>query len=149
MVAAIFRIALPLFAAVAGGLALAGPTLLLLAYGDRFAPAILPFRVLLLAMVVESGARILYQIPAGAGRPEMVTLCEAAAVAVLLLAMLALVPPLATFGAAIAVLCAAVFRLAGAVAAIRLLRTPLPRLLPGPADLRLVRAWALPLEAGR
>jgi hypothetical protein len=59
------------------------------------------------------------------------------------------VPPLATFGAAIAVLCAAVFRLAGAVAAIRLLRTPLPRLLPGPADLRLVRAWALPLEAGR
>jgi len=148
-VAAIFRIALPLFAAIAGALALAGPTLLLLAYGDGFAPAILPFRVLLLAMVVESGARILYQIPAGAGRPEVVTLCEAAAVSVLLLAMLALVPPLATRGAAVAVLCAAMVRLAGAVAAIKWLRTPLPRLLPGAADLRLVRTWASPLEAGR
>jgi O-antigen/teichoic acid export membrane protein len=157
MVAAIFRIALPLFAAIAGALALAGPTLLLLAYGDGFAPAILPFRVLLLAMVVESGARILYQIPAGAGRPDIVTLCEAAAVSVLLLAMLALVPLLAIFGAALAVLAAAMLRLAGAVAAIQLLHIKLPRLLPGRADVRLVRAWAsrtrvpsaAPLEAGQ
>lgn len=143
-VATTFRIATPLLAGIAGGLALIGPPLLLLAYGHGFAPAIVPFRVLLLAMVIENGARILYQIYSGGGRPELVTLCECAAVVVLVLAMLALVPRLGTPGAAGAVLCGAMFRLLAALAALPLLlKTPLPRLLAGPADLHLLRAlWS-------
>jgi enterobacterial common antigen flippase len=139
-VAATFRMATLLTAAAAALLLLAGPPLLLLAYGERFAPALLPFRVLLLAVVAENGARLLYQAYAGAGRPELVTGFEAAAVAIALAAMLALVPALATLGAAIAVLAAALFRLAVAILGItRLLHRPVPRLVPGRQDLRLVR----------
>ena len=140
-VAVAFRFASLLIAGIAAVLLLVGPPLLLLAYGTKFAPAIMPFRILLLAMVIENGARILHQIYAGCGRPELVTLFEGFAVAVLLLAMLALVPPLGTLGAALAVLCTASFRLVVAIGGLPLmLKIPLPRLVFGWDDLRLLRA---------
>jgi O-antigen/teichoic acid export membrane protein len=140
-VATAFRVATLLIAALAGVLAVIGPPLLVLAYGAAFAPAVLPFRLLLLAMVLENGARILHQIYAGSGRPELVTLLECAAVAVLVLAMLALLPAFGTTGAAAAVLCGAAFRLAAAIGGLPLLlRIRLPRLLFGRADLRLIQA---------
>jgi O-antigen/teichoic acid export membrane protein len=145
-VAQTFRIATLLVAGLACGLAVVGPKLLLFAYGAKFAPAIVPFRVLLLAMTVEAGARILYHVYAGCGRPELTTLFEGLAVAVLVLAMLLLVPPFATLGAALAVLCAALFRITVAIAGLRLvLGMALPRLLFGAADLRAIRS----LLAGR
>jgi O-antigen/teichoic acid export membrane protein len=140
-VAMVFRHAMLLIAILAAVLAVIGPPLLLLAYGAKFAPAIAPFRVLLLAVVVDNGARVLYQIFAGSGRPELVTLFECSAVIVLVLVMLALVPALGTLGAAFAVLCAAIFRLATAVGAVPLLlKIDLPRLVFGWMDLQMLRA---------
>jgi enterobacterial common antigen flippase len=139
-VATTFRVATLLIAAVAVVLALVGPPLLMLAYGTRFAGAILPFRVLLLAAVAENGARILYQIYLGTGRPGLVTCFECGAIGVSLLAMLALLPALGTAGAAVAVLCGAVFRLSVAIGALGpLLRIDPPRLVIGWADLRMLR----------
>lgn len=139
-VATAFRAATLLIACIAGLLALVAPYLLVLAYGEKFAPAILPFRVLLLAMVIENGARILYQIYAAGGRPGLVTLFECAAITVSIATMLALVPHLATLGVALAVLGTALFRLAVAILGMKLLlQLPLPRLLPGRADLRRIR----------
>jgi O-antigen/teichoic acid export membrane protein len=140
-VATAFRLGTLLIAGLAVILQLVGPPLLLLAYGAKFAPAILPFRVLLLAVVMENGARILYQIYSGGGRPELLTGFESAAVTVLLLVMLALMPSLGTLGAAIAVLCAAGFRLAIAVGALPLvMRIERPRLVFSAMDFRMLRA---------
>jgi len=117
-------------------LALVGPSFLLFAYGAKFAPAIVPFRILLLAVAVDSGARILYQIYTGTGRPELVTIFECSAVAVLVAIMVVLVPLLGTLGASLAVLCAAGFRLTVAVGAVPLLlKIHLPRLILAPSDL--------------
>ncbi len=139
-VATAFRHGTLLIAILALALALIGPPLLLFAYGQKFAPAILPFRVLLFAVVLEDGARILYQIYSGSGRPELVTFFECAAVGVLVLGMFAMVPLLGTLGAAIAVLFAAAFRLATALVAMPLLlRIELPRLVFGVADLAMIR----------
>ncbi len=149
MVATAFRLAMLLIAGMAAVLMVVGPPVLLLAYGPKFAPAIMPFRILLLAVVVENGARILYQIYSGSGRPGLVTFFEAAAVAVLLLVMLVLVPPLGTLGAALAVLCAAAFRLLVAIGALPvLLRIDLPRLLFGWVDARMVMALLARPRAG-
>ncbi len=140
-VATAFRVATLLIAALAAVLALIGPTVLLFAYGENFAPAIGPFRVLLLAMVAENGARILYQIYAGSGRPALVTAFEAVAVALLVLAMLALVPGFGILGAAVAVLCASGFRLLAAIVALPLLlKFAVPRLVFGWPDLRMALA---------
>jgi enterobacterial common antigen flippase len=140
-VATAFRMATLLIGGLAAVLALIGPSVLLFAYGEAFAPAIAPFRVLLLAMVAENGARILYQIYSGSGRPGLVTVFEGVAVTVLLLTMLALVPALGTLGAAAAVLCAACFRLMAAIAALPLLlKHDLPRLVIGWPDVRMAVA---------
>ena len=136
-----FRIATLLIAGIAAVLAVIGPPLLLLAYGAKFAPAIVPFRVLLLAMVLETGARILYQIYAGSGRPELVTFFEGASVAVLVLVMVVLVPLFGTLGAAAAVLSTSLFRLSIAIGGLPLvLRVPLPRLVFDAADVRMIRS---------
>lgn len=145
-VAKTFRITMVLLAGLAVLLALIGPALLRLAYGAAFADSIMPFRVLLLAMVLENGARILYQIYSGSGRPELVTFFECAATTLACVAMAALVPFFDTFGAALAVLCGSVFRMATGIAGLPLLlKQPIPRLILGRADLHLV--WPLRDEA--
>ncbi len=139
-VATTFRLATPLIAVLAAILSLIGPPLLLLAYGTKFAPAIMPFHVLLLTVVVENSARILYPVYSGSGRPELVTFFEAAAIVLMLLVMLALVPILGTLGAAIALLCAGAFRLLVAMAGLPLLlKVALPRLVLDRSDLRMIR----------
>jgi len=139
-VATAFRIATLLIAGLAAALALLGPPLLLLAYGVKFAPAIMPFRVLLLAMVAENGARILYQIYVAAGRPGLVSCFECGAISVSLLAMLILLPDLGTPGAAIAVLCGSLVRLSVAIGGLRpLLKIDPPRLVFGWADFLAIR----------
>ena len=55
----------------AGAIGLAGPTLLVLLYGSRFAPAVTPFLILLVEAVVTSAARTLAQAFSGSGRPGM------------------------------------------------------------------------------
>lgn len=142
VVADTFRIATLLFSGLALGLGLVGPKLLMLAYGPRFADCIAPFCILLVAMVMENGARILYQIYSGSGRPGIVSFFELGAVSISLGLMLLLVPPFGTVGAAGAVLGASCLRLALAAGALRLVLGDRhrPRLLPGLRDLRAVRA---------
>lgn len=148
-VATAFRMASLLIAGIAVVGLVVGPELLMLAYGTKFAGTIMPFRVLLVAMVIDNGARILYQIYAGNDRPGLVTMFEAAAVVVMIALMLALVPAWGTIGAAGAVLGASVFRLALAIGGIPLLlKLPLPPLVFGWDDARMVRAMLSRRGAG-
>ncbi len=135
-VAGTFRIATMLNAGLAAGLALVGPTLLMLAYGPRFHDCILPFRLLLAGMVLENGARILYQWYAAAGRPGIVTFFEVGAVTTSVLLMLLLVPLIGPAGAACAMVGASCFRLGVAAAGLHLVLDgrKRPRLLPDHRD---------------
>ncbi len=136
-----FRIATLLIAALALGLALIGPPLLIWAYGPAFRASIEPFRILLGAMLLENGARILYLGYSGAGRPGLVTSFEIGGVVVSVLLMLELVSRLGTIGAALAVLGGSGFRLGAGVAALRLVvrKDQHPRLIPTHHDVRA--AW--------
>ncbi len=116
---------------------LAGPHLLMLLYGVRFASAIAPFRVLLLETLVASSARTLYLAYTGSGRPEWVTGFEALGVAVSVASMLLLVPHFGLTGAAFAVLLASSVRLACGIAGLRLvLKAEMPRLLLSWSDVQ-------------
>ena len=136
-VALSFRLVTLVSATASLGLAIVGPSLLLLIYGPSFAPAITPMRILLVATTISNGTAILYQAYAASGRPGFVTLCEAFG----LLTSLPLMALLATFfgadGVATAVLIAATLRAASATAGLSLvLHAPWPRLVPDTSDIR-------------
>ena len=136
-VAATVRVTLALSLLLAIGLALAGPPVMLVAYGHAFAGSIVPFRVLLGEAVVSNAARILYQIYSGTGRPGTVTCIEATAVAVSFGLMLLIVPIYGATGASCCVFAASTVRLACAVGGIPLvLRLRVPRLLLVRSDLQ-------------
>lgn len=135
-VAAVFRVITVLSVTAAAALAVFGPWLLLLLYGAKFAAAIAPFRLLLVAMVLITGIGILYQAYTGSGRPGLVTFIEACGTGALVLLMFLLVSHFGIVGAASAVLIAAALRLATVIAGIRLVFRMDPRLLlPGRGEL--------------
>ena len=116
----------------------AGPSLLLLLYGARFAAAVLPFQILLAEAVVSSAARTLAQAFSGTGRPGVVTGVEVAGVVAALTAMLVLVPAYGIVGAACATLLGGFTRLFCVLASFRrVLGIALPRLVISRADV----AW--------
>jgi O-antigen/teichoic acid export membrane protein len=136
-----FRIASTLIASLAACLAVVGPYLLMLGYGARFSGSILPFRILLLAMVIENSARILYQAYSGSGRPGVVTLFECCGVTVSITVMLLLAPHLGAVGAACGVLSAACLRLLAGVIGLRVvLGLRRVELLITRRDLRMIMA---------
>lgn len=136
--------AVPITAALAVAAGLAGPVVLELLYGPRFAPAVGIFRVLLLDAVVVSAARILYQAYSGSGRPGWVTGFEAAGTAASLAFMLVLVPRFGLDGMAWSVLAGSVVRLVCGVAGLR------PALGAGMTGLLLSRSDVRPwLRAAR
>ena len=136
-VAATLRVTSLVTALAALAMGLAGPYLLTLLYGPRFASAVTPFQVLLLDTLVASSARILYLAFSGSGRPEWVTGFEMAGVMVSVAAMLVLVPRFGLTGAAFAVLLASSVRLACGIAGLRLvLRSEMPRLLLSWSDVQ-------------
>ena len=126
----------------AGAIGLAGPTLLVLLYGSRFAPAVTPFLILLLEAVVTSSARTLAQAFSGSGRPGVVTSIEMAGVGACVAAMFVLVPLLGINGAACATLTGGCIRLACVVGCFKsVLGIRLPRMLISRADVaRVIRA---------
>jgi enterobacterial common antigen flippase len=116
----------------------AGPSLLLLLYGTRFAAAVVPFLVLLTEAVVSSAARTLAQAFSGTGRPGVVTGVEIAGVSTSLMVMLVLVPAHGIVGAACASLLGGLMRLLCVIASFRkVLGINLPRLVISRADV----AW--------
>ena len=124
-------------AAAALALGVLGPWVLPLLYGAAFAPAVAPFRVLLVNAVIASAARLLFQAYTAGGRPEWVTGLEAAGVAVSSGAMLALAPGFGLMGAAAAALLGSVVRLTLAMAMLPLaLKVARPRLILGWPDMQ-------------
>ncbi len=136
-VALSFRLVTIVSCAAALALAVCGPTLLLLIYGQSFAAAITPLRLLLVATVISNGTAILYQAYAASGRPGFVTICE-------ILGLLASLPLMALLaetggaaGIAIAVLAGAILRACLATAGLTVvLKAAWPRLWPDGSDLR-------------
>ncbi len=122
----------------AAAIGVAGPSLLLLLYGTRFAAAVLPFQILLAEAVVSSAARTLAQAFSGTGRPGVVTGVEVAGVIAALAAMLVLVPSYGIVGAACSTLLGGFVRLSCVLASFRkILGIALPRLVISRADV----AW--------
>jgi O-antigen/teichoic acid export membrane protein len=140
MVARAVRVTTLMNAAGAAGIALVGPSLLLLLYGSRFNAAVAPFLILLLEAVVTSAARTLAQAFSGSGRPAAVTALEMAGVAVSLTAMLILVPIFGVVGAALATLLGGTARLLFALIRFqKVLGVRLPRLVISRMDI----AWMI------
>ena len=130
--------AVPITAAVALAAGLAGPVMLELLYGPRFAPAVGIFRLLLLDAVAASAARILFQAYSGSGRPGWVTGFEAAGTVASLASMVVLVPRFGLQGMAWSVIVGSVVRLACGVAALRpALGEGMPGLLLRRSDVRI------------
>lgn len=98
--------------AAAGGLAIVAPPLIQLLYGDQFAAAIGPFRILLVNAVVASFATILAQAFMSSDRPGVAGLELALGLVVSTLCMLYLVPAFGASGAALAILISSVVRTA-------------------------------------
>jgi len=136
-VALSYRLVTIVSGAAAIGLALAGPSLLILIYGPSFAPSIAPLRILLVATVISNGTAILYQAYAASGRPGFVTLCEGMGLATSLPLMGLLANYDAAIGVAIAVLAGALLRAGLATAGLGLvLKAGWPRLWPDTSDFR-------------
>jgi O-antigen/teichoic acid export membrane protein len=98
-------------------LGIAAPFLLHLVYGEKFASACTPLRILLGASLFFNAARIVYQAYNASGRPGVVTMIEALATFAGLVLTLLLVPSLGTAGAAWALLFSGAIRLACALGA--------------------------------
>ena len=138
VVARVTRVMCVVNAVLAAGVAVAGPTLLLLLYGARFNAAVTPFLILLVEAVVTSAARTLAQAFTSSGRPGAVTTIELVGVSASIGAMLVLVPLFGINGAASATLFAGCVRLVSVAASFRsILGIRLPRLVISRADV----AW--------
>lgn len=138
VVARVTRVMCVVNAVLAAGVAVAGPTLLLLLYGARFNAAVTPFLILLVEAVVTSAARTLAQAFTSSGRPGAVTTIELVGVVASIGAMLVLVPLFGINGAASATLFAGCVRLACVAGSFRsILGMRLPRLVINRADV----AW--------
>lgn len=138
VVARVTRVLCVVNGVLAAGVAIAGPTLLLLLYGARFNAAVTPFLILLLEAVVTSAARTLAQAFTSSGKPGAVTTIELIGVVASIAAMLVLVPHFGINGAAFATLFAGIVRLLSVLLSFRsILGIKLPRLVISRADV----AW--------
>lgn len=116
-------------------LALAAPPLLELLYGEAFAAAADPFRILLIDAVLVGFSTILMQAFMSSGRPGVVTALLVLGLGVNVLGMLLLVPAFGLSGAAFAVLISTVVRLAVLLLCFPLvLQVSPPSLLPRGKD---------------
>jgi O-antigen/teichoic acid export membrane protein len=139
-VAAAVRVLSVVNAVAALCLGLLGPQLLMVLYGPKFAAASGPLFILLLTTVPGNAVGLFYQSYAGSGRPGIVTLIQAAGLAVSLGLMLVLVPVLGVSGAALSLLVAALVRLACVLLGMPLvLGVRVPRLIVSRSDLAWIR----------
>lgn len=137
---------------VAGALiVIAADPLIALVFGSAFGAATPSLRILALAIIPLSVARIMAADLKGRGRPGLVSLVMLATLVVTIALDLALIPPLGIAGAAIASLAAYTCSAALLVAAFAALTGSRLRLmLPGPADVvALARATRQVVVASR
>ncbi len=120
----------------ASGLALFGPQALALVYGPDFIEASSVFRMLLLVVTLNGATWVLSQAFMALGRPGLITVLQAMGVAMSLLLLLLLVPAFGLEGAGLALLIAAVLRLAAILTSFPLvLGVRVPRMLPTREDI--------------
>ena len=120
---------------IAGGFALGGPAIRLV-YGEEFAPANLVFRVLVVEAALGCLGQVASQLYFGLGRPGQVSAVQAASFATSFVAMLALVPSLGGFGAAIGLMLGSLVRLVLLLGGMPLLLgMALPRLTPAAGEI--------------
>ncbi len=119
----------------AAGLALLGPWLLSLLYGQEFLGAVTVFRILLFEVVLGSTAWVLAQAFMAVGRPGVVTLMQGIGLGLAVLLLVVLVPRYGLEGAGMALLASAAARLALVILSFPLiLKVPVPRPLPTRSD---------------
>jgi O-antigen/teichoic acid export membrane protein len=124
--------------------ALIGPLLLGLLYGHDYLAAVPALRVLVTEVVVQGAVVVMAQAFMAAGRPGIVSLLQAIGLSVSVPLMFVFIPRYGTAGAALALLCSTVTRFILIFFAIRIvLKKPLPRVLPGIADLRTLHRLIL------
>jgi O-antigen/teichoic acid export membrane protein len=119
------------------GLAVVAPMLLALLYGEAFAPAIGPFRILLVDAVLTGFGWIMVQAFLSLNRPGIVTITNLLGLLVSVPCMLFLVPVFGISGAALAVLASSIVRLIFVLCCFPLVLKVRGR------DLLQIRAWEL------
>ena len=120
---------------LAAGLVLFGPLLLHLLYGPRFVGGSVLLRLLAAEAVFSSTTSVLIQTFSAQGRPGIVTLLQAAGLALSVPLLFLLIPRFGLVGAGIALLVATVARFALALACYPLLlHVRAPRVIPTRAD---------------
>jgi O-antigen/teichoic acid export membrane protein len=129
-------------AAIAAGLL--GPVMIRIFYGQSYLAAVPALRVLVTEVVVQGMVVLLSRGLMAAGRPGIVSILQATGLAVAVPLMFVFIPKYGVAGAAMALLCSTLTRLALLTVAVPMvLKTGLPRLLPGLADVRFVVGIAL------
>ncbi len=129
--------------------ALLGPTLLRLLYGRSYLMAVPALRVLLMEVVLQGVVVILSQAFMAAGRPGTVSMLQGVGLGLAVPLMFLFIPHFGDAGAALALLCSTTTRLVLLLLfAPRVLKSRLPRLIPGPADVRMLWGY-LPGRSAR
>ena len=134
-----FRLLAIILVVGCGGAVLVDTALLRVAYGPEFVQAAPIFRVLLIEAALSCLGGVLLQAFLAAGRPAVTSTVQVASLAVTVGGMFALVPGSGAQGAAAALALGALARLLLLLGGLRYIGMRLPRPVPGPGDVALLR----------
>ena len=123
--------------------ALLGHSLLRLFYGQQYLAAVPALRLLVVEVVFQGAVVIVSQAFMAAGRPGIVSILQGTGLALAVPLMFLFIPRFGVAGAALALLCSTLTRLTLLLIAVRtVLKQPLPRLVPGFADVTQLQRLA-------
>ena len=129
--------AVTLFAAI--GLAVLGPWVLGLLYGQEYLGAVRVFRILLLYIVLYGATAVLAQALMALNRPGTVAILHALGLGLALPLLLVLVPRYGLVGAGLALLISTAVRFVAVIISFPLLlKVPIPRFRPTHSDLAAI-----------
>jgi antigen flippase len=121
------------------GLAVLGPWVLGLLYGQEYSGAVTVFRLLLLHVVISGAAWVLAQALMALNRPGMVTMLQGLGLSLAVALLLVLVPRYGLEGAGLALLVSSTARFVFVIVSFPLiLKVPIPRLWLTRADLAAI-----------
>jgi O-antigen/teichoic acid export membrane protein len=149
MVGKCARVSLLITGSAALVVALLGPVLIEAFYGAQYLVAVPALRVLLAEVVAQGIVVLLSRGLMAAGRPGVVSILQTTGLALAVPLMFVFIPRFGVAGAALALLCSTLTRLLLIMVAVPIvLKTRLPRLLPGAEDLRFVMGMVLGARGG-
>jgi O-antigen/teichoic acid export membrane protein len=134
------RVSTVISVVLGAGFLLTAPIVLPRLYGSQFGAAVALLPLLSAEAIIGGIGGVLKQSFLASGRPFVVTLIEAGSIISALCLLFVLVPRMNVLGAATALLCTSVLRVAAIMIAYRVvLRRPIPRLLPDATDVAYLR----------